>query len=132
MSPRFPSVELPLDPSAVAADGLEVRELLAVAGGSSAHFQLNGGRTGRAVRHRTVDETWYVVRGRGEMWREGDGQMDVTSMRPGVCVAILAGTRFQVRAFGRDPLEVIAFTSPPWPGDDEASLVEGQWQPDLG
>jgi mannose-6-phosphate isomerase-like protein (cupin superfamily) len=131
MSPRFPTAELPLDPTAVAADGLEVRELLTVTGGSSAHFQLNGGRTGRAVSHRTVDEVWYVVRGRGEMWRQCEGEVDVTSLRPGVCVAILAGTRFQVRAVGRDPLEAIAFTSPPWPGEGEALAVEGQWHPEL-
>jgi mannose-6-phosphate isomerase-like protein (cupin superfamily) len=133
MSARFPTAELPLDPTALAADGLEVRELLRVTGGSTAHFQLTGGRTGRAVRHRTVDEVWYIVRGRGEMWRQSGDETMVVALRPGVCVAVLAGTSFQVRALGRDPLEVIAFTSPPWPGEDEVAVVEdGTWPPDVG
>jgi mannose-6-phosphate isomerase-like protein (cupin superfamily) len=128
----FPSAELPLDPTAIAEDGLEVRELLRVTAGSTAHFQLTGGRTGRAVRHLTIDEVWYVVGGRGEMWRRHGGDDTVTPLRPGTCVAILAGTSFQVRSFGRDPLEAIAFTSPPWPGEGEAVPVEdGKWAPDI-
>jgi mannose-6-phosphate isomerase-like protein (cupin superfamily) len=133
MPSRFSTVELPLDPTAIAPDGLEVRELLRVRGGSTAHFQLTGGRTGRAVRHHTIDEIWYVVRGRGEMWREVDGESEVTVLRPGTCVTILAGTSFQIRAMGRDPLEAIGFTTPPWPGEEEATLLEeGRWQPDVG
>jgi mannose-6-phosphate isomerase-like protein (cupin superfamily) len=132
MPATFPTADLPLDPTAIAADGLEVRELLRVAGGSTAHFQLTGGRTGRAVCHRTVDEVWYIVGGRGEMWRR-DGTGDaVVPLQTGTCVAVLAGTTFQVRASGRDPLEAIAFTSPPWPGEDEVLPVEdGKWSPDL-
>jgi len=132
MSAGFPTVELPLDPTAIAPDGLEVRELLRVTGGSTAHFQLTGGRTARAVRHTTIDEVWYVIGGRGEMWRQSGSEAVVVPLRPGACVAVLAGTSLQVRAFGRDPLEAIAFTSPPWPGDNEAVPVEdGEWPPNV-
>jgi mannose-6-phosphate isomerase-like protein (cupin superfamily) len=83
------------------------------------------------VCHRTVDEVWYVVGGRGEMWRRDGIDEVVVPLRPGTCVAILAGTAFQVRASGRDPLEAIGFTSPPWPGENEVTVVEdGKWAPD--
>ena len=56
-------------PLVVAPDGSDVRVLLRLADGSMAHFELAPGRVSRAVEHRTVSEIWYVVAGRGEMWR---------------------------------------------------------------
>jgi len=32
-----------------------------------AHFHLPAGQVSRAVRHRTVEEIWFVLSGRGEM-----------------------------------------------------------------
>jgi mannose-6-phosphate isomerase-like protein (cupin superfamily) len=45
----------------------------------------------------------------------------------GVSVSIPLGTTFQVRSFGHEPLSAIRATMPPWPGNDEAILVEGPW-----
>ena len=53
----------------VAPDGSDVRVLLSLGGGSMAHFELAPGRVSAAVVHRTVEEIWYVLAGRGEMWR---------------------------------------------------------------
>jgi mannose-6-phosphate isomerase-like protein (cupin superfamily) len=47
----------------------------------------------------------------------------------GVCLTIPLGTKFQFRSFGPDPLAAIAVTMPPWPGEGEAVLTEGKWQP---
>ena len=63
----FETVSLPAAPDVVAPDGSDVRILPSVAGGSMAHFTLAPGATSRAVTHRTVDEIWFVVSGRGEM-----------------------------------------------------------------
>jgi len=38
-----------------------------------------------------------------------------------------AGTRFQFRADGEEGIEAVGVTMPPWPGMDEAYLVEGIW-----
>ena len=35
-----------------------------------AHFALEAGRVSRAIQHRTVSEIWFVLAGRGEMWRQ--------------------------------------------------------------
>jgi len=128
MSPApFRTLSLPAEPTVIAPDGSDVRVLLALAGGSMAHFQLAPGAVSRAVEHRTVEEIWYVVGGRGEMWRRAGDDQEVVALRPGVCLSIPLGTRFQFRAALDEPLAAIAITMPPWPGGDEAVFVEGRW-----
>jgi mannose-6-phosphate isomerase-like protein (cupin superfamily) len=121
----FPTLRLPDDATVVAPDGSDVRVLLATQRASMAHFELAPGRTSTAVRHRTVDEIWYVIGGRGEMWRQRDGVEAVTVLEAGTCLVIARGTRFQFRSFGPEPLAAVAATIPPWPGPDEAEVVDG-------
>jgi mannose-6-phosphate isomerase-like protein (cupin superfamily) len=116
-------------PDVVAPDGSDVRLLPRLAGGSMAHFELGPGRTSVAVVHRTVEEIWFFLAGRGEMWL-ADGERDeVVAVEPGVSLTIPVGTRFQFRALGSELLAAIAVTMPPWPGPDEAVTVEGRWAP---
>jgi mannose-6-phosphate isomerase-like protein (cupin superfamily) len=114
-------------PDAMAPDGSQVRLLAATAGGSMAHFTLAAGQTSRAIRHRTVEELWFVLAGQGQMWRSGANGEDVTALSPGLSLAIPVGTRFQFRATGERALEAVAVTLPPWPGDGEAEFVKGKW-----
>jgi mannose-6-phosphate isomerase-like protein (cupin superfamily) len=125
----FETVSLPDSPDVVAADGSDVRILPSVAGGSMAHFTLAPGMTSRAVTHRTIDEIWFVVSGRGEMWRATADREEVVALTPGVALTIPLGTRFQFRATGNEPLTIVAVAMPPWPGDDEAVPVDGPWEP---
>ena len=108
-----------------APDGSTVVLLLATDRGSMARFELDPGTTSKAVRHRTVEEIWTVVAGRGEMWRRAGSRESVVELVPGTCLAIAVGTSFQFRSAGPERLSVIAVTMPPWPGDGEAELVEG-------
>ena len=117
-------VALPEKFDVQAPDGSEVRVLLSLAGGSMAHFRLPVGEVSRAVRHRTVEEIWYVLSGAGEMWRSDAG---VVGLAPGVCLTIPVGVAFQFRVLGDEALCVVGVTMPPWPGDGEAELVEGVW-----
>jgi mannose-6-phosphate isomerase-like protein (cupin superfamily) len=48
-----------------------------------------------------------------------------------VSLSIGAGTHFQFRSDGADPLEAVAVTMPPWPGEGEATIVEGKWPPNV-
>jgi mannose-6-phosphate isomerase-like protein (cupin superfamily) len=123
----FDTMRLPAARDVVAPDGSDVRILLRLAGGSMAHFELAGGHTSRAVVHRTVDEIWYVLGGRGEMWRGQAGAGEVVPLEAGTCLSIPAGTRFQFRSLGDGPLCAVAVTMPPWPGEDEAIEVSGVW-----
>ena len=122
---EFETMLLPAEPTVVAPDGSDVRVLLRLAGGSMAHFSLAPGEISKAVRHRTVEEVWYVVGGRGQMWRRQDGRSEVVDLVPGTCLTIPLGVDFQFRSTGPGPLEIVGTTMPPWPGEDEAILVEG-------
>jgi mannose-6-phosphate isomerase-like protein (cupin superfamily) len=125
----FETKRLPPGRDVVAPDGSDVRVLLALAGGGLAHFTLPPGRTSAAVVHRTVEEIWYVLSGRGEMWRRQAGREEVVVLEPGVCLTIPLGTQFQFRADAREALTVVGVTMPPWPGEDEAVVVAGKWTP---
>ena len=116
-------------PDAMAPDGSEVRLLCATARGSMAVFTLAPGAVSRAVAHRTVEEIWYVTGGRGRMWRRSGGREEVSELDPGVSLTIPTGTQFQFRNDGGETLEAVAVTMPPWPGEGEACLVEGIWEP---
>ena len=115
-------------PDVIATDGSEVRILCQTGRGSMAHFTLAPGAIAKAVAHRTIDEVWYVVSGRGRMWRRLGDHEEVVEMGPGVSLSIPLGTRFQFRADGDAPLAAVAVAMPPWPGDDEAYVVKGPWQ----
>ena len=120
---------LPARPDVVAPDGSDVRLLPGLAGGTMAHFELAPGETSIAVVHRTVEEIWFFVGGRGELWRAHEEREEVVEVEPGIALTIPVGTRFQFRALGSDPLAAIGVTMPPWPGPDEAVTVDGRWAP---
>lgn len=122
-------MRLPPTPDVAAPDGSDVRVLLALGGGGVAHFTLAPGQTSRAVAHRTVEEIWFVLSGRGEMWRRQGEREEVVALEPGVCLTIPLGTAFQFRALGDAPLAAVAVTMPPWPGEGEAVAVGGRWAP---
>ncbi len=125
----FATKSLPAERDAVAPDGSDVRVLLVLKGGGLAHFQLGAGKTSKAVVHRTVEEIWYFLGGEGQMWRKQGEESEITDVSPGVCITIPLGTHFQFRSFGREPLSALGSTMPPWPGEDEAILVDGIWTP---
>ena len=123
----FETKRLPVARDNVAPDGSDVRVLLGLDHGGLAHFELGPGKTSRAVTHRTVEEIWLVLRGRGEMWRKQGEREEVVPMEQGVCITIPLGTQFQFRSFGYEPLAAVGVTMPPWPGEGEAIQVEGIW-----
>lgn len=122
------TTSLPLVHDVIAPDGSEVRLLLSLTGGSMAHFLLHPNQASRPVRHRTVEEIWYILSGTGEMWRAANGQQTIVPLSQNTCLTIPVGTAFQFRCTGNDVLTAIAITMPPWPGDDEAEIVTGPWE----
>jgi mannose-6-phosphate isomerase-like protein (cupin superfamily) len=112
-----------------APDGSIVRPLVGVDGGTMAHFTLPAGGTSRAVVHRSVEELWFVVAGRGELWRKQGHREEVIALEPGVCATVPRGTHFQFRASLVEAVEIVAVTIPRWPGNEEAVFVAGPWPP---
>jgi mannose-6-phosphate isomerase-like protein (cupin superfamily) len=113
-----------------APDGSLVRILLKTDRGSAALFELKPGQTSLAVAHRTVEEIWTVISGKGQMWRKLGDSEEITELEKGTCVTILVGTAFQFRCLEESVENFVAsaITMPPWPGEDEAYFVEGMWK----
>lgn len=127
----FTTACLPPEALELAPDGSECRPLVRLAGASLAHFRLAAGTCSRAVMHCSVEEIWYVLAGRGALWRRQDGREQVVALVAGVSVTIPLGTAFQFRAATGAALEFVAVTLPPWPGDGEALAVDGPWPASL-
>lgn len=110
--------------------GAHIRHLMDGPHGNLIHSTVPPGMVGRACRFRTVDEYWLVLSGEGELWRRAaDGRESVTRLVRGVCVDIPLGTAFQYRCAGSRPLVFACVAMPPWPGDDEAVILDGPWVP---
>jgi len=129
--PGLASKLLPGARDDVAPDGSDVRVLLDLEECGMAHFELPPSKVSRAVAHRTVSEIWYILGGRGEMWRKLKGADEVVGLQAGLCLTLAVGTHFQFRSFGYEPLSVLGATMPRWPGKDEAFEVEGRWVPTI-
>ena len=127
-SMSFQTKRLGTRPDAIAPDGSEVRILCSVGRGSLAHFTLPPHAVSQAVAHRTVDEVWYFLSGRGQMWRRSPDVEEIVDVEPGVSITIPLGTSFQFRSLSHEPLSAVGTTMPPWPGEDEAFAVDGVWK----
>jgi mannose-6-phosphate isomerase-like protein (cupin superfamily) len=123
----FETRHLPAEVDVLAPDTSEIRVLLATPHASMAHGTLPPGGVSVAIRHKTVHEIWYILGGEGELWRRTQIQEEIVRLRAGVSVTIPLGAAFQFRTLGNEPLRFIMCTTPPWPGHDEAELVEAHW-----
>ena len=112
-------------PDAIAPDGSEIVFLVGDARRASlVEVRLPAGSTSMPVRHRTVEEIWYFLEGQGRVWRcPPDGQPRIDEVGPGLTLVIPTGWAFQFRAGPQADLRFLCYTSPPWPGDDEAVPV---------
>ncbi len=119
------------EPDAIAPDGSLVYFRVGEARRASlVEVVLPPGRESRPVHHRTVEEIWYFLAGDGEVWlRDPDsGEETVRHVTRGDRVVIPTGHDFQFRTTGPEDLRFLCYTSPPWPGDEEAVPAErGAW-----
>ncbi len=124
----FETKQIAAVPDVIAPDGSEVRILCRGWRGSFAIFTLPPQAVSKAVAHHTVEELWYVISGRGRIWRKSGELEEVAELRPGTSLSIPTGAHFQFRSDGPEPLTIIGATMPPWPGEGEAFYVEGKWR----
>lgn len=113
---------------ALAPDGSEIRLLATEVQGATraslCEVRLAPGAVSRPVYHRSVEEIWYIVEGRGQVWRSPPGvEADPVEVGPGDALVIPAGWPFQFRAAPDTPIRFLCYTSPPWPGPDEAQAA---------
>ncbi len=120
---------LPSEPDGRSPAGAEIRHLVHGETGNLIHSTVPPGQVNRATVHATVSEFWHVLSGEGQIWRRDRSGEQTTVLASGVSIDIPVGTAFQYRCTGATPLRFICVTMPPWPGDQEATAVEGPWEP---
>jgi mannose-6-phosphate isomerase-like protein (cupin superfamily) len=118
-------------PEATSPAGADIRFLVAGSNGNMIHSTVPPHQVNRATVHATVSEIWYVLAGHGEIWRDDGTESGVTELIPGTSIDIPVGTAFQYRNVGDVDLAFICVSMPPWPGDAEATFVEGPWLPTI-
>ena len=140
--PTLPPVGRRSGAAITAPDGSAVRLLLTEAHGatrcSMVEVSIPAGAVSRPVRHRTVEEVWYIIAGRGRVWRcPPDLPAAIAApvaVAAGDAIVIPTGWAFQFAADGNDAsagdadagaggLRFICVTMPPWPGMDEAEIL---------
>jgi mannose-6-phosphate isomerase-like protein (cupin superfamily) len=128
---RFPmqTRSFPSTPDGRSPAGAEIRYLIEGETGGMIHSTVPPGQVNRATVHATVSEFWHVLSGEGEIWRRDGTGEETTVLARGVSIDIPVGTAFQYRCIGVDALRFLCITMPPWPGDQEATVVEGPWKP---
>ena len=130
--PLLPLSRRAEEPDVYAPDGSEIRLLTdgrhSAIKSSMVEVALPAGQVSRPVYHRTVEETWYILEGRGRVWRcppDADAaSVPVQDVSVGDALVIPTGWRFQFSAASDSPLRFLCHTTPPWPGEDEAVPAE--------
>jgi mannose-6-phosphate isomerase-like protein (cupin superfamily) len=125
------TVSLPTHPDAKSPAGADIRFLVDCDTGNMIHSSVPPGQINRATVHASVHEFWYVLEGHGEIWRDNGSESDVSELVPGTSIDIPPGTAFQYRNLVDTDLKFICIAMPPWPGDSEASHIDGIWTPTI-
>ena len=115
-----------------APDGSEIRLLAdgrhSASRSSMVEVVLPAGQVSRPVYHRTVEEIWYILEGRGRVWRcppdIDAADAPPQDVSPGDALVIPTGWRFQFAAGPNSGQRFLCHTTPPWPREDEAVAVE--------
>ena len=119
----------PFAPDARSPAGAEIRYLMEGETGNMIHSTVPPGQVNRATVHATVSEFWHVLSGEGQIWRRDSAGEEVVVLETGVSIDIPVGTAFQYRCTGDIPLQFLCISMPRWPGDREATVIEGPWKP---
>ena len=120
---------LPKFPDAKSPAGADIRFLINSETGNMIHSTISPYQVNKATVHTAVNEFWYILEGNGEIWRDDGFESCITELIPGIAINIPTGTAFQYRNVSNVDLKFICVAMPPWPGDSEATFVEGKWQP---
>lgn len=123
-----PPVGRALGDPIIAPDGSQVRLLLTDTHGATrcsvVEVTVGAGEVSRPVRHRTVEEAWYILSGAGEVWRCPPGttadEVTPVNVATGDSLVIPIGWAFQFRAGAGSEMRFVCVTLPAWPGMDEA------------
>lgn len=127
MAEIFQFTSLRSEADYLAPDLSEIRLLPTFDRGGLCHCTLPAGETSVAKKHKTVEEIWYCISGRGIIWQKNASGESEKEFTQGDSFTIPAGNSFQFRNNADQPLCIIISTMPKWPGPDEALDGDSHW-----
>ena len=125
------TTSLPEQPDMKSPAGADIRFIMDGETGDMIHSTVPPHQINKATVHATVSEFWYVLEGHGEIWRDDGLESGVTTLVAGTSIDIAVGTSFQYRNVSDVDLKFICITMPPWPGESEATVIDGNWKPTI-
>ncbi len=120
---------LPANPDAKSPAGADIRYLVDGETGNMIYSTVPPRQINKATVHKTVSEFWYILEGEGEIWRISGKESAITPLTPGTAIDIPVGTAFQYRNVSDQELKFICISMPRWPGESEATCIQGVWEP---
>ena len=121
--------ELPAEPTQISPGGkTEIRMLPNLPSGEVTHAHLARQEISTPAYLDGHDEFFYVLAGRGEIWRKDDDVEEVVELRPQRCVSIPDGILFQYRSL-HEPLVFLVVVAPRWTKDHWHEAPAGRWDP---
>lgn len=107
--------------------GAEIRLILQTEAGDLAHAVCPAGQTAPTHELPELDEAYFILAGRGEIWRRYDGHEGISKLRAGIFVWMPAGTQFQYRASGGESLVFLVAVMPSWRPELFHTIEAGPW-----
>ena len=108
----------------------EIRELIQRPQGELTHATCPSGRISHPAALDGLYEMFFVLAGKGQLWRSGGGYEGVTRLHPGRWVAMPPGTAFQYRAEADADLVFLVVVVPRWEKERYRTLDHGCWTVD--
>lgn len=128
MTPKLSLHGLPALPDASSPDGsAEIRYLLQSPRGDLTHAVCPAGVVASVHELPELYEAYYLLAGRGEIWRRTGDREGVTALRPGRWVEMPPGTQFQYRAYDEAALVFLLMVLPTWQRDLFHTAAGGIW-----
>lgn len=110
-----------------APDGSIIRQFPSGEKGGIAHCILPKQGISKAVKHKTVEELWYCLSGKGKFWRKLNDVEEEINVSEGMYFTIPVETHFQFKNEKDVDLIFLISTIPVWPGSSEAVPVDDHW-----
>jgi mannose-6-phosphate isomerase-like protein (cupin superfamily) len=104
--------------------GADIRHLVQLPQGDLTHATCPPGGVSPVHELPELFEAYYVLAGRGEIWRKTTDREGVTALRPGRWVHLPPGTQFQFRADAEAALVFLVVVLPSW-REELFHLVDG-------
>jgi mannose-6-phosphate isomerase-like protein (cupin superfamily) len=131
MAPKWETGRLPEQPSYTAPSGhTEIRLLPSLPRGELTHATQPAGAVSQAGLTERVTEAFFVLAGKGSIWRGADAGEEIVPLRPSRCVLTPPGVCYQYRAAGGAPLVFVVAVMPRWERSDWHEHDEPYWDDD--